>query len=133
MNTLTFTTCTFFPAAGVSTISELISTPLYFTIFSFFWLLVLPRWSREGVFEADRFAFENGIPFEVIATAAESIAALHDDEPKRSRQLESVFHPIPCVRRRMAELSLRIRSIRSYWNVARLLLFLSRTCGGFLS
>jgi hypothetical protein len=133
MNTLTFTTCTFFPAAGVSTVSELISTSLYFTIFSFLWLLVLPTWSREGVFEADRFAYENGIPFKVIETAAETIEALHDDDPKRSRQLESIFHPVPCVRRRMAELSLRIRSIRGYWNVARLALFLSWPCGGFLS
>lgn len=133
MNTLTFTTCTFLPTAGVSTVSELVSMSLYFTIFSFFWLLILPKWSREGVFEADRFAFENGIPFEVIETAAESIEALHDDEPKRSRRLESVFHPVPCVSRRMAELSLRIRSIRGYWNVARLSLYLSWSCGGFLS
>jgi len=133
MNTLTFTTCTLLPAAGVSTVGEIVSTSLYYTIFSFFWLLLLPKWSREGVFEADRFAYENGIPFKVIETAAETIEALHDDDPKRSRQLESVFHPIPCVRRRMAELSLRIRSIRGYWNVARLLLFLSWTCGGFLS
>jgi len=133
MNTLTFTTCTFFPAAGVSTVSELVSTSLYFTIFSFFWLLVLPKWSREGVFEADRFAFEDGIPFKVIETAAKTIEALHDDTPERSRQLESIFHPVPCVRRRMAELSLRIRSIHGYWNVARLSLFLSWPCGGFLS
>jgi hypothetical protein len=44
-----------------------------------------------------------------------------------------VFHPVPCVRRRVAELSLRLRSIRGYWNVARLTLFLSWPCGGFLS
>ena len=133
VNTMTFAACTQLPTAGVATVAELISTSLYFTLVSFAWLLVLPRLSREGVFEADRLAFENGVPVGVLEATAESIESLHDDEPKRSRRLESVFHPIPCVKRRVAELSLRIRSIRGFWNVARLALFLSWSCGGFLS
>lgn len=133
INTITFAACTQLPTAGVFTVSELVSTSLYFTILSFLWLLLLPRWSREGVFEADRYAFERGISVKVIENTAESIEALHDDEPRRSRSLESVFHPVPCVRRRVAELSLRLRPIRGYWNVARLTLFLSWPCGGFLS
>ena len=133
VNTLTLATCTQLPTAGVSTVSELITTSLYFTLVSFAWLLVLPRWSREGVFEADRLAFEAGVPVNVLEATAESIESLHDDEPKRSRRLESIFHPVPCVNRRVAELSLRIRSIRGFWNVARMTLFLSWSCGGFLS
>ncbi len=133
VNTLTFAACTQLPTAGISTVSELITASLYFTLVSLAWLLVLPRWSREGVFEADRLAFEAGVPVNVLEAAAESIEPLHDDEPKRSRRLESVFHPVPCVNRRVAELSLRIRSIRGFWNVARMTLFLSWSCGGFLS
>lgn len=133
VNTLTFAVCTQLPFAGVLTVSELLSASLYFTLASFVWLLILPRWSREGVFEADRFAVETGVPVELLKETAESIESLHDDESKRSRQLESVFHPIPCVKRRVAELSLRIRSFRGFWNVARMTLFLSWSCGGFLS
>jgi len=133
VNTMTFAACAKLPTAGIATVAELISTSLYFTLVSFAWLLVLPRLSREGVFEADRLAFDKGVSVGVLEATAESIESLHDDEPKRSRRLESVFHPIPCVKRRVAELSLRIRSIRGFWNVARLTLFLSWSCGGFLS
>jgi hypothetical protein len=133
INTLSFAACTQLPSAGATTVSALISALLYFALLSFVWLLVLPRWSREGVFEADRFAYEANIPIHILEATAESIESLHDDEPRRSRRVESVFHPVPCVKRRVAELSLRIRSIRGYWNVARMTLFLSWACGGFLS
>ena len=113
--------------------SGLISALLYFALLSFVWLLVLPRWSREGVFEADRFAYEANVPIHILEATAESIESLHDAEPRRSRRVESVFYPVPCVRRRVAELSLRIRAIRGFWNVARMTLFLSWACGGFLS
>ncbi|MGZ0175093.1 MAG: hypothetical protein ACKVHE_36835 [Planctomycetales bacterium] len=133
INTGTFGMSALMPNAGVTTVAELLSTTLYFTLASFIWLLILPRLSREGVFESDRFAFDSGIPVREIESAANRIEALHDNEPERSRRLESIFHPVPCVRRRVAELSLRLRSIHGFWNVARTTLFLSWACGGFLA
>ena len=133
VNTGTFGICAVLPNAGVTTVPQLATAALYFTFASFLWLLLLPRTSREGVFEADRFAFDNGHSVRQIEATANHIESLHDDEPQRSRRLESIFHPVPCVQRRVAELSLRTRSIDGCWNAARMTLFLSWACGGFLS
>ena len=133
VNTLTFTFCACLPMAGVATAGSLITTTLYLTIMSLMWLMILPRWSRQGVFEADRYALEHGLEFSRIKTAAERIESLYVEEDSRSRSLESIFYPIPCARRRISELSLRLRTLHGCWYAARTTLFLSWVCGGLLS
>jgi hypothetical protein len=57
---------------------------------------------------------------------------LQDDEPNRSRWVERVFHPIPSVKSRMGALR-RTGSERGAWQGARMTLYLSWACFGFLS
>ena len=133
VNTLSFAACSSLPTAGVTSVGTLVATTLYLTVLSFVWLLILPRYSRQGVFEADRYAFDHGLTFTQIKTAAERIDVLYDNEKRRSRSLESVFHPIPCVKRRVSELSLRLHTLRGCWHAARTTLFLSWSCGNLLS
>ena len=54
---------------------------------------------------------------------------MQDDEPDRSAQLESIFHPIPSVRRRIRALTSPQRSdpAGGAWNLARTALYLSHT------
>jgi len=81
VNTLSFTFCACLPMAGVSPVGALITTTLYLTIVSLMWLMVLSRWSRQGVFEADRYALDHGLEFIRIKTAAERISVrLQNDQ-----------------------------------------------------
>jgi Zn-dependent protease with chaperone function len=105
------------------TVPALVTTSLWFTLASFLGLLVLPTPSRAGVHEADLAVRDSTAP-EVLDRLLVRLDRLQDDEPSRSRAVETIFHPVPSVasrRRRLRE----GRRVRGCWHAARMALPLS--------
>lgn len=122
-------------AVGISSARGLFETILYFNLWAFLGLLVLPSFSRPGVYEVDRFAREQGVSEELLGATIEALDKLQDNEPERSRLIETIFHPIPSVNNRLLKLSrkhVRGASIGA-WHGARMALYLSWACLSFLS
>ncbi len=129
-NTAIFAAALMLPTGGATSVASLTTSYLYFLLLSFIGLLTLPILSRRGVFEVDRQTLKHAALDDLRRLATE-VDRLTDDEPERSRVLESVFHPIPCVQRRMEALSKS--TVRGAWNAARMTLFLSWAFGGPLA
>lgn len=129
-NTAIFSLAVFLPGGGVDSVAALITSYFYCLLLSFVGLLILPTLSRRGVHEVDQKTAMVRSPAEVEA-AAVAIGRLTNDEPSRSKAIESVFHPIPCVENRIRTLG--SPAIQGAWNVARMTLFLSWAFGGPLA
>ncbi len=121
-------------AVGVNSARGLLETILYFNLWAFVGLLVLPSLNRPGVYEVDRFALEHGVAEELLAQTIEALDRLQDDEPVRNRIIETIFHPIPSVSNRRLKLSRKhVRGVSfGAWQGVRLALFLSWACLSFL-
>ncbi len=128
-----FALATMLPGAGVTNCRELLMTACGFTLWSFIGLLTLPSFSRPGVFEGDLFAVQQGIPRAALERTAATLDRWQDDEPARSPLVETIFHPIPSVQSRLQKLAAPGREPRGAWQAARIALFLSWGCFGFLS
>jgi hypothetical protein len=102
------------------------------TLWSFLGLLVLPFFSRAGVFEADRWALDHGATSASLLLAMTEIDQLQDDEPARSRWVERVFHPVPSIENRLKAIEGARRQIGA-WQAARVALYLSWAHFGLLS
>jgi hypothetical protein len=120
------------PHVHLTNVTGLINAGLWFTLWSFVGLLLLPTLNRPGVLEADRFARNSGIGEETMERGMIDLDRLQDDEPNRSRWIERVFHPIPSVMNRMEYLQSDTDE-RGAWQSARITLYLSWVCFGFLS
>lgn len=127
-----FALCSFLPGAGVTTVAELLATSLGFTLWSFLGLLLLPTASRRGVYELDEFARRIGVRSDQFSAAVREIDQLQDDEPRRSSGIETIFHPVPSVERRVEQYE-DASPRRGAWNAARYALFLSWPCMGWLN
>ena len=131
-NTVSFACAIHLPGAGVDSISDLFTSYCYFTIISFAGLLALPGLNRLGVLEVDQLAARRRGQHAAREALIE-MAPVIDAESERSAQLESVFHPIPCLQRRLDELERPEEKPAGAWNVARMSLFLAWAFGGPLS
>lgn len=131
-NLLGFLLACHLPGASLADAPGLIQTGLWFTLWSFLGLLLLPSVNRPGVLEADRFALAQGISSAVLSRTISCLDRLQDDEPARGRWVERIFHPIPSVESRVAAFS-RERSPYGAWQGARVALYLAWGCFGFLS
>jgi hypothetical protein len=120
------------PNAVVTTLSVLFTTSLWFTLWSFIGLLLLPSFSRRGVFELDQFARIKGMKEPDFALAVRELDQLQDDEPKRPTGIETIFHPVPCVESRIEKFR-EGKSTAGAWNAARYALYLSWPCFGYLN
>lgn len=120
------------PRADLRNATGLINAGLWFTLWSFVGLLLLPTLNRPGVLEADLYARCNGIGEETIERGMIDFDRLQDDEPNRSRWVERVFHPIPSVTNRMKAMHGDAMN-RGAWQGARVTLYLSWAFFGFLS
>jgi hypothetical protein len=132
-NVMGFALATTLPGAGVTNSGELLMTACGFTLWSFLGLLTLPSFSRPGVFEGDFFAAQHGIPRAALGRTAATLDQWQDDEPARSPLVETIFHPIPSVQSRLQQLAAQGGEPRGAWQAARVALFLSWGCFGFLS
>ena len=110
----------------------LITTALWFTVWSFVGLLLMPSLSRAAVLEADRFVRDRGVPDHLLVKTICQLDEWQDDEPVRSRWVERIFHPVPSVCSRLENLQSQNHS-RGAWHCARLALYFSWACFGFLS
>lgn len=131
-NTACFSAALLMPGGGTEFVASIATSYLYFLLFSFIGLLILPTFSRRGVFEVDRIIAAETSSQDVVQLATE-IDRLGDSEPSRSTGLESVFHPVPCVKRRADALTSQNPVFGGAWNAARTALFLSWAFGGPLS
>lgn len=127
-----FWLCASLPWAGVSSVYTLVETILGCTLWSFLGLLILPSFSRPGVMEADRYAVAHGISRQQVESGMRELDHLQDDEPRRSRWVERIFHPIPAVDNRLAALAAGATPYGA-WHAARLALYLSWAQFGLLS
>jgi len=109
----------------------LLTAALWFTVWSFGGLLILPSLSRPAVFAADRFARDRGVPKLFLEEAIVVLDRLQDDEPVRTPWVERIFHPVPSATSRLRELQLQNTS-QGAWQCARTALYLSWACFGFL-
>ncbi len=126
-----FLLCSYLPGAGVGDVGQLVALSLWFTLWSFIGLLVLPSMSRPAVFAADAAAVESGIDKKVLAGTVRTLDQWQDDEPQRSSGVETIFHPIPAVNNRLARLDQPDAS-GGAWHAARMALPMSWVCLGLL-
>lgn len=131
-NLLGFSLAASLSGSKLSAPAGLITTALWFTVWSFGGLLLLPSISRPAVFAADEFIRNRGAGDDLLAKTIHQLDAWQDDEPVRSRWVERVFHPVPSVSGRLASLGGR-GNFHGAWQCARMTLHLSWACFGFLS
>ena len=130
-NAFGFGLCTFLPSAGISSVAELVTTFCWFTVWSFFGLLILPTLSRDASLQIDQMLSDQGLPSHLIRDTAFSLDQMQDGETHRPKFIEAIFHPVPSVSSR--GLIQRTQRGVAAWNVARTTLFCSWACFGVLS
>ncbi len=124
-NALGFLLASYLPNAGVRVPSELLTTVLGFTLWTFVGLLVLPTPSRRATLCADSRAATDANTRADLTQAVRMLDRLQDDEPERSPGLESVFHPIPASANRVRALEQPRADRPVAWHLARTVLYLS--------
>lgn len=125
-----FTLSTLLPGAGVKSIAQLVTTCSGFTLWTFFGLLILPSVSRLASYSIDSKLIERGVPLHLLESTLTTLDRLQDDEPERSKLVETIFHPLPSVANRR---ELSYADATGAWHAARMVLFLSWSCLGLLS
>jgi Zn-dependent protease with chaperone function len=125
---------TLVPAAGFANVASLVSLVLGYVLWSFVALLVLPTPTRAGVFEVDARTADAGVDERSLESAVRKINETQGDDEERARLVESVFHPIPSVERRVERIGSDGREPpKGAWNAARVRLYLSWAGLDFLS
>ena len=122
--TATFALASQMPGAGVASVTALCSTSLWFNLFTFIGLLILPTPSRRATLSADAHLIQKHP--EVAGTWADTLRALdrrQDDEPRRTEGVERIFHPVPNVSARIDAIG-RTATTTAPWHAARTALFL---------
>lgn len=107
--------------ASAGTGVGVVETGLWFTLWSFVGLLVLPSLSRRAVYRIDHLTMALDSDPQASHQVRSVLDTLQDDEPARSRWIERIFHPIPSVTNRWhgdAEPAIAL------WDVARTSVYL---------
>ena len=109
-------------------LADVVRLALWGTLWSFVGVLVLPTPSRWAVYRADAAAVEAGFDRHALSASLERLEADQDDELARSRGIETIFHPIPAARHRLAVVEGQRApgpSALAAWHAARIALYLS--------
>jgi hypothetical protein len=114
----------------LGTAAGTIGLSLWFTLWSFLGLLVLPTLSRRGVAEIDQKIRKAGISSNEIDRVTHLLDGLQDDEPSRPPFTETIFHPIPSAHNRLS--GTQSDGVWGAWDAARTTVFLSATGIGLL-
>lgn len=112
--------------ARLGTAAGTVELSLWFTLWSFVGLLTLPTLSRRGVAEVDERLLSEGCAREAVETNTRLLDDLQDGERDRPGVVETIFHPVPSVERRLRGPHALGR--RGYWDAARTSVYLS--CAG---
>jgi hypothetical protein len=131
-NITSFTAAIMMSGAVISSVASLVTVFLWFLLFSFVGLLVLPMFNRMSVFALDQ-SLTGSMDAVELGQAIREVDRLTERDPTRSVSAESVFQPIPCPERRALALSEDGSHYVPAWNVARTALFLSWAFGGPLA
>jgi hypothetical protein len=107
----------------LNTMSGLVELALWFTLWSFLGLLVLPSLSRRAVYAGDYALYSNGIRGEEFAYYLDHDRSQADEE-SRSGWVESIFHPVPSPQNRAARWGKR-PAWAGGWHAARYAIYLS--------
>lgn len=110
--------------SDLATVAGLVTTSLWFTIWSFIGLLLLPTPSRLGVIEVDQATHAAGADANNLEELLRSLDQMQDDEPSRAAGIETIFHPVPSVATRVANLA-SSKPNKGAWHAARMALPLS--------
>lgn len=124
--------CSLMPGAGFGSVEDLLATILWFVLWSFLGLLILPTPSRAGVYECDRGALAAGVARGALEGTIRALDRLQEDEAGRPAGIERIFHPVPSVANRLAGLDAALAP-RGAWHAARTTLYLSWACLGLLA
>lgn len=107
-----------------------VETVLWFTLWSFAGLLVLPTLSRDAIYRIDQQLIHDGIDPDRLDQLNAALDRMQDGEPTRPRWVERVFHPIPSVANRQR----RDRVSRfAFWDIARTSVYLGIGAGSLLT
>jgi membrane protease YdiL (CAAX protease family) len=117
---------------SLTSVAGLVTVSLWVTLWSFVGALILPSLSRPGVYGADRAASERGVDPAILRETARQLDRWQDDEPRRPRGVETIFHPIPAVEHRVEALDQRRPAGPGAWHTARVALWLSWASFGLL-
>ena len=119
---------------SLASVAGLVTFSLWFTLWNFLGLLVLPVPSQHGVFGGDAFAMQQGARRPSLETLLRKLDRDQDDEYARSQSVETYFHPLPSVERRLAQLDTGQTSPQvGAWQGARMAIYLSWAGIGLLS
>ena len=125
-----FTFAASLPGAGVTTVAELATTSLGFTLWTFLGLLSLPTLSRQSSYAIDGELLRRGAEQKTFTDTIRALDLVQDDEPSRGAVVETIFHPVPSVENRRQP---QHSGVPLAWHAARMTLFLSWSCMGLLA
>lgn len=117
----------------LATVAGIVTFSLWFTLWNFVGLLVLPTPSQKGVFSGDTFALRNGAQKDTLESVIAQLDTYQDDEVSRSVGVETYFHPIPSVERRRNMIEAGGSADIGAWHGARTAIYLSWAGVSFLS
>ncbi len=117
-------------SSQLGTAQGTIRLSLWFTLWSFAGLLILPTLSRRGVVAVDELVRAEGWDAEVLRQNTNALDRLQDGEPVRPTLVETIFHPIPSVQSRLEGPT--AHGAVGFWDAARMSVFLSMAGVGLL-
>ncbi len=117
----------------LATVAGVVTFSLWFTLWNFIGLLLLPATSQRGVFGGDTFALRHGAKKQTLEAIIAQLDTYQDDEVSRVPGVETYFHPIPSVERRLTLLDAGGSAEIGAWHGARMAIYLSWAGGSFLS
>ena len=110
-------------ASPLNTVSGVVELALWFTLWSFLGLLVLPSLSRRAVYAGDYALYSKGIRGEEFTHYLEHDRSQAEDE-SRSVWIERIFHPVPNPRDRAMRWG-KCPAWAGGWHAARYAIYLS--------
>jgi len=125
-NTLGFVVSLRLTGVSPASAGGVITLAAAMTLWSFFGVLLLPTPSRAAVFALDAAATAQ-VGAEPMRASIELLDIWQDDEPVRRAGVETVFHPVPGRRRRIARLVANADAVKPWHahHLARHALWLS--------
>ena len=109
---------------------------IYFisTIWQFIGLLLMPTLNRNAVRTLESGMKSKGFSEDVLTNLNLQTSSLQDGEIRRSKWVETLFHPLPSVENRESteQNTSSNATPLGAWHVVRMMLYLSITCGGIL-
>jgi hypothetical protein len=114
----------------LGTASGTVDLSLWFTLWSFLGLLLLPTPSRRGVTEVDERVLGAGCSRSTMERSIAALDDLQDRERNRPPWVEAIFHPVPSVTQRLR--GPHSLGLHGFWDAARTSVFLSAAGLGLL-